>query len=836
MSSKPSAPRSHAGANDLRTAGRTSDISKPDNDAAGKNAASSASVRAGAPGDSDRLWRNALDLLLVTDAHGDLHAFNPAWSAQLGYGRDELAGRRLESFVHPDDHGALRAALAQAAQAPLGRFEIRMRHKDGSERWIAWNAAPEDDLIYASGRDVTVEKRQAEQALHASETRLRLALEAGEMGVWEWDLRSDEVCLLQGADLLHGLPPSQEPIRLPSMRVYMEKVHPDDRPGLAAVVSAVRSDGKDHRAEYRILRSDGSQQWIEARGIVYSDEHGRPARMSGVSVNITRRKRIEQDLKFLASASAELSALVDPQNTLDKLAGLSVPAFADWCAVDLLSEDGTLERVAMAHADPVKVELARELHARFPPDPAHEIGIWSVLRSGSPCLLTEVNDALLEDTFLDPEYRAAIRALGMRSYIGVPLLAHGRAMGVVSFISAESGRIYEQADLELAADLARRAAVAIENARLYDALQRSDQSKDVFLATLAHELRNPLAAIWNGLGILRLVPGDVRRVEHATAVMERQVNQLRRLVDDLMDVSRIATGKIELRKEDTDLVSIITSAIETTRPMIEAARHRLSVALPSGSTQLQADPVRLAQVFANLLNNAARYSNEGGQIDVALDALQDELVVRVRDNGIGIPADQLKSIFTIFRQGTHPLARSHGGLGIGLSLVEGLVRLHGGRVEAFSAGPGQGSEFVVHLPRGERPIGDMQAEVSALPAPGPVRRVLVVDDNVDAAATVAELLHLLGHEINVVHDGMAAVTETERWRPDLVLLDIGLPGIDGYEAARRIRNAEGGRRVELVALTGWGQVQDRERALRAGFDQHRVKPIGLEQLREILGG
>ena len=783
----------------------------------------------------DRLWRNTPDLLLVIAPDGVLHAANPAWAGVLGYSEDELLGQPFSRFVHPDDAAACAQGIAAAARALPARFEARLRHKDGSERVFAWSAAAEEDRIYATGRDVTLEKRQAEQLQQVSAARLRLALEAGGMGAWEWDLASDEVLLLHGAAMLHGLPANDGPLRLPSMNTYLECVHPEDRPAVQAAIARVRSEGRNHRVEYRILRPDGSVRWIEARGTVHDDENGKPQRVSGVSVDITRRKRTEQDLHFLARASVELSGLVDLQSTLDRLAYLSVPEFADWCAIDVLGESGQLERVTVAHVDPERVQAAREIQRRFPPDPQQPLGLWSVIRSMQPQLVPEVNDALLDQTISDPDYRALLQQIGLCSFICVPLAAHGQALGAMTFACSESGRRFTQADLELAADLGRRTGIAIENARLYRALQQSDYGKDIFLATLAHELRNPLAAIATSLSILRLAPDDRRRVENSAAVMERQVHQLRHLVDDLLDVSRIGTGKIALRKEDADLVTIITNAVEAVRPQIEAARHKLSIALPGGSTRIHADPVRLAQVFANLIGNAAKYTNDGGQIDVGLDATDEEFIVSVRDNGIGIEPELIQNLFHIFRQGSHPLERSDGGLGIGLSLVDGLVRLHGGRVAAYSAGPGQGSEFTVHLPRGGTPTAEpVPAEPAPQHEPAPPRRVLVVDDNIDGANTVAELLRLMGHEVEVEHDGLGAVSAALRLRPDVVLLDIGLPGIDGYEAARRIRSEEGPTHMKLVALTGWGQDQDKERAFGAGFDLHCVKPVGLEQLQKLM--
>ncbi len=786
----------------------------------------------------DRIWRNSMDLLLVIGADGVVRAVNPAFTAILGFEPSELVGQHFMPFVHPEDVEPTVGAITRASQGPLDHFEVRLRHKDGSWHWIAWRAAPDEGLVYANGRDVTVEKRQAEQLSQANEARLQLALEAGEMGAWEWNPRSNTFLWLHGTAVMHGMP-AEETVSMPQSDYMQRHVHPDDRDAFASALARAIEEGKHHRVEYRIVWPDGSTHWIEARGQMFVDGDGDPSQMVGVSINITRRKRTEQDLKFLANASAELASLVDPQSTLDRLAFMSVPTFADWCAVDLLQEDGTLKRVAVAHADPAKVRSAYERQRRFPSDPNMTRGVWNILRTGQAEFVHEITNDLLERLIPDPGRLSMMKKLGLRSYVGVPLSVRGKTLGVIIFFTAESGRLYTAEDMSLAEDLARRAAVAIENADLYRAMRRSDQAKDVFLATLAHELRNPLAAIVGGLGMVTLAADDSKRVEEYARLMERQAGQLTRLVDDLMDVSRIATGKITLKKEPASLAAILNSAIETSRAYIESGQHRLLVSLPGEPTDLSADPVRLSQVFSNLLTNAAKYTNPGGEISVTLECAASEFIVRVRDTGIGIAADMLKNVFKIFIQVTHPVERDQGGMGIGLSLVEGLVKLHGGRVEAFSAGPGQGSEFVVHLPRLQE--HDAQVRQAASNASGlaqkelDARHILVVDDNVDAAMIVADILGMLGHEVVVAHDGLAAVSMAADLKPDVILLDIGLPGIDGYEVARRIRMQEPGERRPpiLIALTGWGQEDDKQRAHQAGFDHHWVKPVGLAQLKEI---
>lgn len=670
--------------------------------------------------------------------------------------------------------------------------------------------------------------------LAESEDRLRLAVEAGGMGVWQIDLESNRSTWWPGMERLHGLLPGSPPLH---GEAYFEAIDPRDRDMVrAAIREAVVKTGW-HRVEYRVHWPDGRVRWIEARGRVRHGDGGQALALSGVCVDVTRRKHIEDDLKFLAEASAELAGVDDYPGTLDRIAKLAVPRFADWCAVDIQQPDGTLRRVAAAHVDPGKEHLLHEMHERYPPDPLSPVGTWHVLRTGCGDLVPEISDEMVSAGAADEHLREMLRQLGIRSYIGAPLNTRGRTVGVLTFITSRSGRRYGPEDLALAEDLARRAAVAIDNAQLLAAMRESDRAKDVFLATLAHELRNPLAPIWNGLSLIKRARGDAHRIEQVSGIIERQVGQLSRLVDDLLDVSRISTGKIELKKEPTNLVHVINAAVEVSRPHIEAAHHKLSIAFPDAPTDLVADPARLTQVFSNLLNNAAKYTRRGGLITVTVEALPQDLVVRVRDNGIGIAPDMLRKVFGLFTQATWPDERHHGGLGIGLSLVEGLVRLHGGQVEAHSAGADQGSEFVVVLPRQRRePAAGPQAgdrQPQAVPAQPPARRMLVVDDNEDAASTVAELLKMSGNEVAVAHDGAGAVASTAAFRPDVVLLDIGLPDISGYEVARRIRKLEGVRQPMLVALTGWGQPQDKEAAARAGFDQHWTKPVDPSRLQEL---
>lgn len=367
------------------------------------------------------------------------------------------------------------------------------------------------------------------------------------------------------------------------------------------------------------------------------------------------------------------------------------------------------------------------------------------------------------------------------------------------------------------------------------ALHEADRRKDEFLATLAHELRNPLAPIRNSLHILRMTAHNDATAERVCEMMERQVNHMVRLVDDLMEVSRITRGLIELRKEETDLGAILSSAVETSKPLITAADHQLAITIPQEYIPLHGDAVRLSQIFANLLNNAAKYTDRRGQIWLSARREGNEVVVSVRDNGIGISAPMLPKVFEMFMQADRSTNRSQGGLGIGLTLVKRLTEMHAGTISVQSEGPGQGTEVIVRLPVAAlQPDRTKQPSVSQKPTSLPQRRVLVVDDNEDSAASMGMLLNFLGTDVQVAHDGPTALAIIESYRPDVVLLDIGMPGMDGFEVARQVRQRVDFNNIMLIALTGWGQTEDRNRTRAAGFDHHLVKPANITALQSLL--
>ena len=372
-----------------------------------------------------------------------------------------------------------------------------------------------------------------------------------------------------------------------------------------------------------------------------------------------------------------------------------------------------------------------------------------------------------------------------------------------------------------------------------EALQDADRRKDEFLATLAHELRNPLAPISNALGLLRLAENDVATFRQVRDMVERQMKHLVRLVDDLLDVSRITRGKIELRRERLDLAAAVQSAVETSRPHFEARQHELAVLLPETPLYVDGDLTRLAQVLSNLLHNAAKYTPDSGRITLSMARESAQVVVRVSDNGLGIPPDMLPRVFEMFAQVDKHLDRAQGGLGIGLSLVRQLVQMHGGTVEVHSAGLGEGSEFAIRLPllEEDQPVpqaGAISGGQKDQAAPVRGRRVLVVDDNRDSAESLAQLVQLLGHEVRTAFDGPSALEVAVAFVPEFVLLDIGMPGMDGYEVALHLRQIPLLRNAVLVAQTGWGQEEDRRRSQEVGFDHHLVKPVEMTALQALL--
>ena len=536
-------------------------------------------------------------------------------------------------------------------------------------------------------------------------------------------------------------------------------------------------------------------------------------------------ERATQRSEFLSQASRVLGGSLDVRVGMQKLLELIVPAMASRATLALgdTGLDGTPVLTRSSLPDGAEPQLSE---SRLDALPRAERDALERALAGAARLC-------LPATPLD--------------VVSVPLRVGERILGAlcVRFMAARPGA----ADLGMLDDLADRAAIAFENARLYrslqveieercaaeDKLKASSRRKDEFLAMLSHELRNPLAPIRNALEVIRRVAQPHPKLSWATEVTGRQIDHLTQLIEELLDVARISQGKIVLQSELTDLRKVVALGVETARPFIEGRAHVMTVRSPDTPVWMRGDPTRLAQVVANLLHNSAKYTQEGGSIELSLTAADGTATICVVDNGMGIEAELLPNVFELFEQGTRSLDRSQGGLGIGLTLVHRLVQLHKGQVRAFSAGPGQGAEFRVTLPcLMEMPTGDAFVEPAPI-ASAPVRcRVLVVDDNRDAADTTAMCLEIAGHEVMSVGDGPAALACVADFAPEVVVLDIGLPGLDGYEVAGRLRRLPATAGAFLVALTGYGQQAERRRAFEAGFDDHLIKPAEPARLLQLI--
>ncbi|WP_437684890.1 GAF domain-containing protein [Sorangium sp. So ce176] len=685
-----------------------------------------------------------------------------------------------------------------------------------------------------------IERARAARGVRERDERLDYAVRLSGVGFWYCDLPFDKL-IWDDRVKDHFWFPSNTEI---SIHTFYDRLHPDDREPTRRAMAASIRERSPYNVDYRTVDpATGALKWIRALGGTAYAPDGTPRRFDGVTIDITDRKRDEEQLAKLLDREREQGRLlrqvadaaltIHASGSLDSvLQGITEQARrligAHQAVASLAGDDGSQAGTTVSMSD--KYERWRDHQV-----PSSGAGTnAAVCETNGPMRLTQ---AALE---AHPAWRGfggevEDRHPPMRGWLAAPFTGRsGENLGLIQLTDKHDGE-FTESDEAILVQLAHIASVAIENARLYDQLRDQDRRKDEFLATLAHELRNPLAPIRTGLEILQ-VAGSAEQARKILDMMERQVGHMVRMVDDLLDVSRITSGKVELRRERVDLRSVLNGALETSRPLIEAAAHELAVRLPAEPLLLDADPTRLAQVFANLLNNAAKYTPGGGVIRLAAQREGAGVAVRVVDNGVGISADMLPKVFDMFTQVVRSIDRAQGGLGIGLTLVRRLVELHGGTVHAESEGPGRGSTFTVRLP-----LAAAEEPAPRRSSPGPAGRdaaaalrILVVDDNVDGAESLALLLRMAGHRTQEVHTGPEALTAARELGADVVFLDIGLPGMSGYEVARRLRAEPGFAGLVLVALTGWGAEDDRRQAREAGFDHHLTKPVNAAEVRRLV--
>ncbi|MGZ5050594.1 MAG: PAS domain-containing protein [Methylobacter sp.] len=726
--------------------------------------------------------------IFVWDMVTGIVEWNRGSQELYGYSRSETLGHSSHNLLktqHPIPFAEFETQLLTSRN---WSGELRHTAKDGHQvivesrqQLLEFNGRR---LVLETNRDIT-ERKATETALRESEYRFRKVTESLPQLIWT--CKADGPCDYLSPQWLRYTGKSEaEQLGYG----WLDQLYPEDRQRVIDQWQATAAKGEHFEIEFRIRRHDGAYRWFRTLAVPLHDDTGKIVKWYGSNTDI-------DDIK-----QGEL-ALRESRRQLVMALEAGQLGFWDWdISSGRVHYGGRWAAMLGYDVDEVEPHVSAWEKLVHPDD-----------KSAVTAALSEHLEGRTE--FYECEHRLRHKNGSWRWILDrgqvVERDAEGRpirAIGTHSDVTA------------------RREAV--------NALHEADRRKDEFLATLAHELRNPLAPISNGLHILQMPGVGSGTAEDIHKMMERQIKHLVRLVDDLMEVSRITRGKIELRKERIDLAEVLQCAIETSRPIINAARHQLDIELSAEPFFLEADKIRLAQVFANLLNNAAKYTPEGGRIWLSTRREDSNVLISVRDNGIGIPADMLPKVFDLFTQVGRTYNRAQSGLGIGLTLVQHLVKLHGGSVETKSEGVGKGSEFIVRLPLIESSSphgGDMDNKQSETIAP---QRILVVDDNRDIADSLALLLRQLGAEVVTANDGRSALEILQTFRPAVVLLDIGMPDMDGFEVARRIRQRPEGRDITLIALTGWGQEQDRRQSQDAGINYHLVKPVDLEILKELL--
>ncbi len=740
--------------------------------------------------------------IFTVDPQGRIVSWNPGAEQLFGYSEPEVLGQHLAILFTPEDRAGGIPEQEIAAASARGRATDERWHfrKDGSRFFASGVLTPifdEENRLRGFtkiARDTT-QRKEAEEAVREAAVRLKAIVDTAVDGI----ITIDEAGLVESmnpaAERIFGY--SHEEVVGRDVAMLMSPLERSDhsqylanylRTGQQKIIGTVR-EVKGCRKDQSTFPMElaVSETWLGARRI-----------FTGIVRDITLfKKAVEERTGLVAELGAERALL----NSLLDNAPVGFGFFDQELRFLRLNP-----ALAAINGLPIEAHLGRPLSEVLP-------SISTELTAAFQRVLdTRVSMVNLEVTGETP------RLPGQQRYWLCNLYPVKTQDGTM----LGAGAVVTDID---------------DRKRMEEALKDADRRKDQFLAMLAHELRNPLAPISNAVQIMRLEGPSGPNFEWSIEVIEDQIKHMTRMVDDLLDVSRITRGTVDLQKEPIELAQVVELAVEASRPAIEDYQHALTVTLPNERTVLEVDPPRLAQVLSNLLNNAAKYTPEGGKITLIAERSGPEVVVRVHDNGIGIPAELLPRVFDLFVQADQTLSRSRGGLGIGLTLVRSLVELHGGSVAAHSDGPGQGSEFVIRLPVAAAALviaHDARQVDNEVDIPYPRRRILVVDDNLKNASSLDVLLSALGQEVHTAHDGQTALKLARQLQPDIVLLDIGLPVMDGYEVARRCRIEPGLERVTLVAMTGYGKEEDRQRSQQAGFDAHLVKPVNVEDLRVLL--
>jgi PAS domain S-box-containing protein len=804
-----------------------------------------------------RRYRDLFDFApaayLVTDPAGIIREANRAAGHLLNVEPRYLTGKPMANFVAMEDRPSFRQSVSRLDRAePSHEWRYRLVPRlegpfDATLQVAAsrdWTGQVEA-LLWAIRRDAWAARlggdgapaRQAEGS-GSDETRaLRALLDGLAAVVWEADAETGAYRFVgRGIEDLLGFPAERW---MAEPGLWAERLHADDRIVASAWRGRCFAEAEPGEFEYRLMSADGRVVWVREAIAVGRDEATEARVLRGFLWDIGRRKKAERrlytarhelaerlaDAAYLDELTGRLSGPPEPAGVAEEILGAVISTLgAEMGVVRLRDPDrGELETIA-------SVGLGPEWLAQFGRLRVGEDACGLAVASGGPVVVEDI------EAGPDERSRESARAGGYRAAFSVPLL--GRDGGLIGTVAAFFPAPHRSAPRQVGVveRYARRAADALAQARRHHELLELERRKDEALAMLAHELRTPLAAIHNSAQVLRPGAIDKAGLDEAREVLVRHARAMARMVEDLLDASRVARGSLALRPERVAAAEVVARAVEDVRPQVEAKRHDLAVSIPSEPILLEADPTRLEQVLVNLLANAAKFTPEGGQITLMARLEGGELVVRVADSGVGLKAEDRARIFDLFAQAGAAADRRHGGLGIGLALVKSLVEMHGGSVSVASDGPGQGSEFVVRLPvaSGQPATAREVRAINGKPSAMSARRLLVVDDEPDSARALARLLRFWGHEVEVAHDVRSALEGARRTRPEVVFLDLSMPGADGFEVARRLREFAG-EGLRLVALTGHARDEDRRRTEAAGFAGHLVKPVDPSELVRLLG-
>jgi PAS domain S-box-containing protein len=776
--------------------------------------------------------------IVVLDSRGRIVVANLAFCDLLGYAKDELLGRNELDVRDAEDVSSEASLFQELLSGSRTRYTIDKRyiHRNGGVVWgrvtVTMLRESAGDFAIAVVEDVTRKRGIEEAAAEArrADERYALAARATNDVIWDWDAEHGTIVWNNALQTMFGYEPDQIDNRL---QWWDSHLHPDDRERVVSGINGIiEKGGSSWNDEYRFERADGSFAEVLDRGYVARSEDGTPIRMIGAMLDVTERKRAERIATFMAEASAVLASSLDYHATLARVAALTVPLLADWCFVDLRTGDHTYERLALVHEDAGRMELARGLFGDRTSAAEGSDAVRKVIVTGTPRLfehIAEVGETSSEE--LD-----FFRSLGIRSALIVPLVAVSgeRPLGALTLAMSHSRRVLTEHDRRVVEDVARRAAMAIEHARLYADAQNANLAKDEFLAVLSHELSTPLTIILGWAGMLSRADVTHEELVRGIETIRGSALAQAQLIDDVLDLSRVTTGKLRLDVQPLSIGQLVADSLTAVR--VAAAAKRIDLVAPESTAAgtVLGDGNRLRQVIWNLLTNAIKFTKPGGKVAVELENTPGTVRLIVTDTGQGIGRDFLAHVFEPFRQADASTTRAHGGLGLGLAIVHYLVEGHGGTVAAFSDGPDRGARFVVELPLASierdaapnrRPDGDdtgrkRRAELAGV-------RVLFVDDQAEARELARVIFENAGAEATIASSAMEALTTMARVPIDIVVADIGMPEMDGYAliAEIRRRDALAGRHTPAIAATAYRGQEDRARVLAAGFDAYLKKPM-----------